>query len=255
MNISLVGAGNVAHVLSRLLVSKGHRLLQVLARDGKAAAELASLHGALSGMLKDEPDPEAEVIIMALTDDAYFDHELSFDFRGKLVLHTSGFLPIQVLVPFSDLYGVLWPVQSLRKEMIRIPEIPFIIEACNQTALEKTRMLANSLSDNITELNGADRKKMHLSAVVVNNFTNHLYVLAEDFCRKEGLDFRILLPLISETAGRLADLSPTLLQTGPAIRKNHEILKAHLQMLSAYPELAKLYETISQEILHYQRKP
>jgi predicted short-subunit dehydrogenase-like oxidoreductase (DUF2520 family) len=254
MDISLIGTGNVAYVLSRLLISKGHRLMQVLARDSSAAAALASLHGAVSGSLNERLHPESEVIIMALSDDAYSDKRLSFDFHGKLVLHTSGFLPIQVLSSFSDQYGVLWPLQSLRKEMSVVPEIPFVIEACSESALDKTRTLAKSLSNKIAELNGQDRRKMHLSAVVVNNFTNHLFALAEQYCSREGLDFRMLLPLINQTASRLSDFSPLSLQTGPAIRENHDILDAHLAMLENYPALAKLYDAISSGILETHSK-
>src|SRR5690242_21497823 len=53
-------------------------------------------------------------------------------------------------------------------------------------------------SDLVVEAGDEQRMKLHLAAVIVNNFVNHLYAMAEMYCKKEGLDFYLLLPLRSE---------------------------------------------------------
>ncbi|MEJ0101166.1 MAG: DUF2520 domain-containing protein [Bacteroidota bacterium] len=44
-----------------------------------------------------------------------------------------------------------------------------------------------------------ERVKLHVAAIFVSNFTNYLYILAEEYCRREGIDFKLLQPLIEET--------------------------------------------------------
>ena len=85
-------------------------------------------------------------------------------------------------------------------------------------------------------------------AVMVNNFTNHLYALIEKYCKDEGLDFYLLLPLIQETAARLEDASPSKTQTGPAIRGDDATIEKHLDLLNKYPQLKKIYELFTESI-------
>jgi predicted short-subunit dehydrogenase-like oxidoreductase (DUF2520 family) len=93
-----------------------------------------------------------------------------------------------------------------------------------------------------------ERLKLHVAAVIVSNFSNHLYKLAEDYCKKEGLDFKQLLPLIEETAQRLKTISPSNSQTGPAIRHDRATIEQHLNLLEKYPQLKKIYEVMTQSI-------
>lgn len=75
-----------------------------------------------------------------------------------------------------------------------------------------------------------------------------MYTLAAGFCKKEGVDFNKLLPLIQETAHRIEHQSPAMVQTGPAIRNDWATIKKHLQALSGYPQLVNIYEIITQSI-------
>jgi predicted short-subunit dehydrogenase-like oxidoreductase (DUF2520 family) len=83
---------------------------------------------------------------------------------------------------------------------------------------------------------------------MVNNFTNHIYALVEKYCREEGLDFYLLLPLIRETAARLDNISPALSQTGPASRGDVTTIEKHMALLEKYPQLRNLYAAISNSI-------
>jgi len=93
-----------------------------------------------------------------------------------------------------------------------------------------------------------ERLKLHVAAVIVNNFPNHLFSLAEQFCRKEKLDFRQLLPLITETVQRLKTSSPSETQTGPAFRNDGETLQRHLEILKNHPQLLHIYKVMTESI-------
>jgi hypothetical protein len=94
------------------------------------------------------------------------------------------------------------------------------------------------------------RLRLHTAAVIVNNFTNYLYSVAEVFCEKEMVDFNLLKPLIKETADRIMDNSPREVQTGPAVRKDITTLDKHLRLLAAHPKVRTLYMRMTDGIMH-----
>jgi len=171
----------------------------------------------------------------------------------KPVYHTAAAVSKEVLKNISCNYGVIYPLQSLRKEMSVIPEIPFLIDANNEQTETLAMTIAEKLGSSVVKASDAERLKIHVAAVLVNNFTNHLFALTEGYCNKEGIDFQLLKPLIAETSNRAIQSSPSLEQTGPAIRNDHVTLEKHLKILSLHPELRELYLTLSNSIINHQR--
>ncbi|MES1161031.1 MAG: DUF2520 domain-containing protein, partial [Bacteroidota bacterium] len=97
--------------------------------------------------------------------------------------------------------------------------------------------------------------KLHLAAVLVNNFSNFLYTLTADFCRQEGADFSLLLPIIRETAERLRVYAPRDVQTGPAIRGDRTSIERHLSLLANHEDVKELYSLFTNKIeVYYGRK-
>jgi len=92
--------------------------------------------------------------------------------------------------------------------------------------------------------------KLHVAAVVVNNFVNHLLVLAEEYCKKEGIEFSQLLPLLQETISRVREVPPSQAQTGPAIRHDTATIEKQLEILSAHPALKEIYLLLTSSIQH-----
>ena len=88
---------------------------------------------------------------------------------------------------------------------------------------------------------------MHLAAVLVNNFTNHLFVEAAEICKKNDLSFNLLKPIIQETFEKIETLSPQDAQTGPAIRRDEKTIKKHLKLIeSSY--LKSIYKLFTSAI-------
>lgn len=248
MNIVMIGTGNTATVLGRKLRKAGHRIVQVFGRDSKAASELAYELGTESTNYWNVVNRTADLYILAVSDIAVEEVFQELQLADKTVVHTAASVPMDVLKGKSEHYGVLYPLQSLKKEVRHLPDIPIIIDASDQQTMNLLDVLAHSLSANV--LVGGDelRVKLHLAAVMVNNFTNHLYALVENYCRKEGLDFRLLLPLIKETALRLDEISPSQTQTGPAIRNDKATIEKHLALLEQHPQLKRLYEVFTESV-------
>ncbi len=249
MDIVMIGSGNVAAVLGRKLNAAGHKILQVLGRNASAASGLAYEWDTESANYMTLVNRHAQVYIIAVPDDAITPLVFNLHLPGKLVVHTAASVSKDVLGGVSEEYGVLYPLQSLRKEMGVLPDIPFYYDASTDHAKARLKELADSISFHAAvRANDDDRVKLHLAAVFANNFPNHLYALMEEYCRLEGISFDQLYPLIHETASRIEDGSPRLLQTGPAIRNDKATIEKHLALLEKYPKLKRIYTLMTESI-------
>lgn len=249
MDIVIIGSGNVAAVLGRKFKLAGHNIVQIYSRNASAASELAYEWDTESTNYKTMINRNAELYLIAVNDDSISDVIKDLHLPGKIVVHTAASVPKEILQPVSSQYGVFYPLQSLRKEMKEIPDAPIFIDANDEKTKALLEKLAHSIADEKVIQAGDDaRLKLHVAAVVVSNFVNHLYVLAHDYCKKEGLDFKQLLPLIEETATRLKDNSPKELQTGPAIRHDSDSIHKHLDLLKEHPQLKNLYVLLTESI-------
>ena len=255
MKVGLVGSGNVATVLGKVIHNGGHQIVQVLSRNAEHAAKLASQFKCESGDLKCLPSTEADLFLLAITDTALYHFDQQMHFSKQVVVHTAGSVSKEVLKNISTRYGIIYPLQSLVMESITIPEIPLMVDGNSNESTQFIREFAESFSQNVTIANDEERIKYHVAAVLVSNFTNHLFAISDDFCRKENIDFNKLLPLIEETTMRIKYHDPEAMQTGPAIREDIYTLGKHLQVLSAHPDLKYLYLKLSESILKlYQKK-
>ena len=162
---------------------------------------------------------------------------------------------MNVLRKASDNYGVFYPVQTFTKEReIGFTNIPILLEASNEKTFDIIQQLGFSISKN--DVKGADSKKrkaIHLAAVFANNFTNHLYVIAEDILKDYNCEFDLLIPLIIETADKITEHSPVEMQTGPAIRGDKKTLKAHIKSLDENKEYRNIYKLLSKSISKLSR--
>jgi predicted short-subunit dehydrogenase-like oxidoreductase (DUF2520 family) len=250
MKISIVGSGNVATVLAKLALQKGHTIQQIISRNVEARKALAKEVNASYIFAKDQIDINIDLVIVAITDNALHDGITDLQFEDVAIVHTAGSVSMHELAENSSNIGVLYPLQSLRKEMETIPPIPFLIEANNEHTLHIIETFARSLSDDVQIETEEKRFRLHAAAVIVSNFTNYLYGMAETFCKEESIDFNLLKPLIIETATRIEQHSPLDVQTGPAKRGDIVTLSKHLRLLDNHPKLRVLYTRMTDGIIN-----
>ncbi|QEC44501.1 Rossmann-like and DUF2520 domain-containing protein [Pseudobacter ginsenosidimutans] len=250
----IIGTGNVATALSLLFGEEGHTIVQVYGRDRAKAVALAKRCNAepvsdLALLSKD-----ADLYIIAVSDNAVPAIAASLQLGDKLLVHTAGSVSREVLKHSSKNYGVLYPLQSLRAELDHVTDIPFLVDANTAEKTAWLKDIAMTVSMQVQTATDEQRLHLHVAAVVVSNFTNHLYALAESYCNKENVDFRMLLPLISEVANRIQHVSPHEVQTGPAVRNDQSTIGKHLELLQDFPELQQLYAAFSSSIEKMYRK-
>jgi len=103
----------------------------------------------------------------------------------------------------------------------------------------------------VHDADDSQRLKLHLAAVMVSNFTNFLYTLGEDYCTRQQIPFKALVPLIEEVAARTALYSPATMQTGPAVRGDMATIEKHLALLSEYPLQKQVYQQLTNSIMSF----
>ena len=256
MKITIIGSGNVGTHLAKRLFEKGHSIVQIFSRNIENAAELAQQVNAESICDLSELLESTEIIIIAVKDDVIEEISKAINFENVLIVHTSGGTSSAVLVRqlkrpvlLRLRFGIFYPLQSFSKvKSVDFEKLPICIDANNEEDLNLLEILAQSICPNVYRINDKERAILHVCAVMVNNFTNHLFAMADDILKQENLTLDILKPLILETVKKIENHPPKQMQTGPAIRNDEKTIDNHLQFLDKYPDYQLVYKLLSDSI-------
>ncbi|WP_029038691.1 Rossmann-like and DUF2520 domain-containing protein [Salinimicrobium xinjiangense] len=251
IEIVVLGSGNVAtHLFKAFSASEGIRIKQVY---NHSEASLDFFENKVEITTDFSEIAEADVYILALKDDVIPQTAEKLKDRSGLVVHTSGSVALDALSGCSR-RGVFYPLQTFSKDNeLNYSEIPFCLEANSEEDLQLLKKIADRISGKAYDISSEQRKKLHLSAVFVCNFVNHLYAVGEQICQKSEIPFDILKPLIKETASKVQHASPAGVQTGPAIRNDQSTINTHLDLLES-SENRKIYELLTSAIQTFHGK-
>lgn len=248
--IIITGAGNVAWQLSKALDKAGYTIDQVISRNIDHAKLLASQYGAYFGT-QPVAGSHTDWLILCTGDDQIGLAAEQLQNHAQVLLHVSGSVDMEVLQPYNRNYGVLYPLQTLSKEReINFLTVPFLIEGNNNQTEKNILQLAEKISNKVVVTNSLQRRQMHLAAVFINNFGNHLFQLSEKIASHSGLKFELLYPLMAETVAKAISLGPDNAQTGPAKRHDQEVIALQQQWLLQYfPEMLPVYNACTESII------
>src|SRR5205823_1071997 len=97
----------------------------------------------------------------AVSDDSIETIASLFHFKNKIVIHTSGATSKDILKKASALYGVIYPLQSLRKEAKHTPQIPLLIDGNTPDVIKSITAFAGTISERVNYANDEERIKIH----------------------------------------------------------------------------------------------
>ncbi len=245
IRVIILGAGNVAkHLYTAFYNQKSVNVVQCYNRKG------ILLHSDQnpSFITKDiDSLKEADVYILAINDDAIKQVSSSLSLTNKLVVHTSGSVSIDSICS-TNRKGVFYPLQTFSKiKTIDFNSIPLCIEAQSNADIEILKKLALTLTRKVFEISSEQRKMLHIAAVYVNNFANHLFTIGQDICEEHKIPFEILHPLILETAQKITFINPDLAQTGPAMRNDINTINQHTATLTNKSQ-QEIYKVLTRAI-------
>lgn len=243
ITVVLIGNGNVGtHLAKALLTAKNIKLEQVYNRN---RSKIAYLQNKVAITNNIETLKKADVYIISVSDNAIKTVAKQLNVGDGLVVHTSGATPINVLPQANR--GSFYPLQTFsRAKQVDFFKIPICIEANTPQNEKKIEALAQSLSSNVLKINSEQRKILHVSAVFVCNFVNHMYYIGQQLCKEHQLPFKTLQPLIQETCEKINTLAPFEAQTGPAMRNDTQTIKKHLQLLTENQK--EIYKLLTKSI-------
>ncbi|MCD8185113.1 MAG: DUF2520 domain-containing protein [Rikenellaceae bacterium] len=252
LRIVIIGSGHVAEVLVRAFSeADGVRLCQLFSRNAQRGKALASVGGC---PWEDRPSmlAQADVYILAVSDRAIGEVSAELPLDRGLVVHTSGSCLMEEISCNVARRGVFYPLQTFTAgREVEFREIPLFIEAEHGTDYSLLEALGSRLCNSVYRSDAALRRKMHIAAVFVCNFVNHLYAVGEQWMSANGMDFSVLKPLIAETTRKMLESHfPRTVQTGPAMREDYPTLEKHMQELIPYPQLQEIYRILTEHIIH-----
>jgi len=254
--ISFIGAGKVAGTMCRYFHLSGFRICRIVSRSEAAGPALAASCGAKWSSVCKFIDSE-DIIITAVSDDSLaevLDSVICSD--RTLVAHTAGSYGLDIFPARIKHRGVFYPLQTFSaNRQINFENLPFFLEASGKRSLSLMTDLARSAGGRVFNMGTEERKMIHLAAVFVCNFTNHMLTLGKDIACNAGVTFDVLEPLVNETVTKAFELGPENSQTGPAYRFDKGTIKRHIDLLSFSPEMQNIYRQLTRSIInHYKRE-
>ncbi|MEN2801099.1 Rossmann-like and DUF2520 domain-containing protein [Capnocytophaga sputigena] len=252
IHINIIGAGNMAYQLTQAFHNHPEVQLQQLYNRSKLSPEFDAFE--IEKTHHFSTLRPADVCIIAVKDEAIAGISKKLPFENQLVVHTSGNTSIEA-IDSKNRRGVFYPLQTMNKQtIVDFTKVPFCLEAENTNDFCLLQRLASLLSTKIYTLNSYQRRVLHLAAVFMNNFSNHLVYISQQICKENEVPFEILQPLLAETFVKLQNTSAYDAQTGPARRNDFLTITNHLAMLdnNNYKEI---YNIITKSIINtYGRK-
>lgn len=252
--IVFIGAGKLAAHLAKEFHQKELCISQIVSRSRERGVRLAEAVG--GEYLSDISliSHSADICILTVTDTVIASVAQQFPHRDKLLVHTSGSVPMSVLQPFTDHPGVFYPLQTFPGDTsVNFSRVPVCIESGVPDDLIRLQELAALITGAVYALNSDDRRLAHLGAVFACNFSNFMYTIAGELLKTQDLPEGILNALILQTAKNAVTGSPAGNQTGPAMRNDGTVIGMHHQMLADYPDFDEIYSLITAKIMKYHK--
>ena len=245
ISVVLLGAGNVATHLYKAFSNAEN--VTITQWYNRTRASISSYTNEVSITDSLEELKEADIYIIAVSDDSIAEFSSDLPFKNRLVVHTSGSVAMHDIDKKNKI-GVFYPLQTFSKDaVINFSEVPICIEVYEKENLQLLKDLAKAVNCKPHKITTEQRQTIHLAAVFVNNFTNQLYRIGHEICETKNIEFNILHPLIEETAKKIQEMSPFMAQTGPAKRNDKKTIKRQLKLIEK-EEHESIYKLLTSSI-------
>ena len=244
MKIVIIGSGNVAYHLAKAFQENKIPVSQLFGRNEN---DLKFISEQLQVPFSATQLQDANLYLICVSDGSISEVSKLITKENCLVAHTSGSLPKEILEG-NFRKASFYPLQTFSKSKdLDYKEVPFFLESDDENDLELLKNLALNISEKVMISTYEKRKYIHLTAVFACNFVNHLFARAKEISDSQEIPFDYFLPLIKETTAKIEILEPKLAQTGPAIRNDERVLKAHEELITDEEQL-KIYKIMNESI-------
>lgn len=206
----------------------GHEIVGVLART--------SGHGYGPELVWDQPVPEADVVLIAVKDDAI--SEVAERLAGHLddvgvVAHMSGFVPVTALRVLQEegiSVGGFHPLQSMPDPESGAAGLAgsHVGIGGDPLAIDTLTHLADSLDLRSFRLTDEARPAYHAAAAAAANFVVTSLAVSADLFGAAHVDPAVSEPLVRRVISNVFEKGPARSLTGPIARGDIETVIGHL---------------------------
>lgn len=248
-DIAIYGTGNLAWQLGEALHGLGYPISSVWGRNHSDKLALARrLNARALEKVSDGGHPAIKLLLVSDAFIAPLAESIPAD-DTSLVVHCAGAGELDWLLPHNR-RAIFWPLQSIRKEAsIDWSQVPVLVDAVLADDLGILLEMGQRLSKEVKPANAQERSLYHAAAVISGNFGNYLLDQAFSLLQENGLDHRLLLPILEHQLRLFGSQQrPILRQTGPAKRGDQKTMQKHLQLLANLPAEAATYRLLSELI-------
>jgi predicted short-subunit dehydrogenase-like oxidoreductase (DUF2520 family) len=266
--IAIIGAGRLGTSLGRALSKKGFHILWIADKKPAAARESRRIIGQGRATPVLGRIAGAEVVLLCVPDDeieraARTLARTAANWRGKVVLHTSGILSSDALAALRSKgasCASFHPVQSFpRKDMppAHFKNIVIALEG-DPPALRAARRFVHSLGARVLLLRARDKVFFHAACSIASNLFVPLFEIARTILGRIGIKdaraIKVLLRLVEGTLQSVKHLDGADALTGPISRGDVATVKKHLDALKKYPAARRAYQVLGAEAVRLVRK-
>lgn len=247
MITAIVGVGNLGWNLAEAFRSHEIDAHYLIDRNPEKIKLLQQQFTRSKCILLEEIPNDIDLVFLCLPDDQLIPFANHIRNAQCAVVHCSGNTANLELKPNKT--GVFYPFQTFtRNRAVEWSEIPICIESSDEKLKAFLIKTATKLSNRILEITLEQRKNLHIAGVFGANFNNHLLHLINEQMSKSELPLDLIKPLVEESISKAFDLGPAKAQTGPAIRRDENVIKDHLKRLENDPTLLKFYTLFTDSI-------
>ena len=263
-SITIIGAGNLAQALGPALRDAGYTIDAIVSRSRpeslQRAAEL-SVELATMVIGLEDFQPTSDVIWLCHTDDALAETAQKLakqgNWKGRLVLHSSGALTSKVLAPLARKGAY---TASLHPMMTFVPggagtdmsKIPFAVEGDRQ-GIAAAREIIRHLNAQVFEIRKEAKVLYHALGSFSSPMVVATLVTAERVGKAAGLSAKqvrkIMTPILLQTTVNYLQRGPALAFSGPIKRGDLNTVRRHLQELARVPGARDVYRALVKSAL------
>ena len=242
-DFAIIGSGNVAHFLAHILTEKGLTISQVHSRNSLSGNSLALKANA---KFEEEITSINAAVIFIAVQDEQIENCLKQLPHSSILLYTSGTIDLAPIFPQNC--GVFYPLQTFSKNNYSIPfNGPILLDDKNEEVNNYAIQLCSMLNLSYQITSSDERKNIHLCAIFLNNFINHISCIGLSEAKERKIDISLFTPLLKKTFENILSNDPCENQSGPAKRNDKIIINEHIALLDGNSKT--IYHLITESIL------
>lgn len=257
--ITIIGPGTLGSALALALSQNGYDIQEIVSRSDtrsmRDARSLARTTGATAVSTLSRSSA-AEIVWICVPDDligTVADQNASrADWHGRIVLHSSGALSSEVLLPLKKAGAMIasaHPLMSfVRGSKPNFSGVPFALEG-DAKAVTIAGAIVRSLGAKPFRIAREQKAAYHAFGFFSSPLLVALIAAAQQAAGLAGLSehqaLELMEPIIRRTLDNCFRQSPQKAFSGPLRRGDVETIRKHVDVLSQRPELLAVYRALS----------